>query len=85
MLNGSQRDRTLINLLRGLVRLKRSGWIGETMEKKYQLMMMIEEVRLTSSWIKENCEVGVTCGECGRHLTGREFEDHKEACRLLQN
>ena len=55
------------------------------MEEKYQLMMMIEDVRLTSSWIKENCEVGVTCGECGRHLTNKEFEDHKEACRLLQN
>ena len=47
--------------------------------------MLYENVRLLGSWIKENCEVGVTCEECGRHLTNKEFEDHKEACRLLQN
>lgn len=52
---------------------------------KYHAAMLYENVRLLSSWIKENCDVGVVCGECGRHLTNKEFEDHKEACHLLQN
>ena len=48
-------------------------------------MTIYENLRLSRLWMKENCEVGVVCGECGRWLTDREFEDHKEACRLLQN
>ena len=66
-----------------MAKLYENEW--EDPNHKYYVQMLYENVRLLGSWVGENCEVGVTCGECGRHLTNKEFEEHKEACSVLQN
>lgn len=43
-----------------------------------EFLIMVEKLKLDRLWLKKNGTPITTCGECGRMLTEKEFEEHKK-------